>query len=395
MTSAEQATPMPSSPLTQAQLPTTDGHLALSNLDAEISESESSPAKNSTVERLALLAENLETRAQYLGKLSDYEKAAALADTAVAGAPKDGAAYAARARIRAIYHRFADATQDLDRAQALGVPEKKLRGQRAATLQALGRYDDALALRHALSTEKQDLSTLANEATVLSEMGQTDRAEQLFIEAQHHFRDVSPFPVAWLWFQQGTMWERRGKPTRARALFEAALARVPGYAHAASHLASLSPPERAIELLRPIAQVSDDPEYQAQLGILLRETGHTTEADELIRNARGEYDTLTTRRPEAFADHAARFWLGAGSDPTKALIWAQKNAQVRATEPALTLLVDAAVAAHQPAAACAAGRNVQSLPPTSALHLLAARAFDACGKNDEANRERGIASAGP
>lgn len=394
--SAAQAPPVFPSPLSQAELSTTDGKLALSNLDAEIAGIESSLAKNGGVERMALLAENLEARAQYLGKLADYEKAATLAEAAVARAPKDGAAYAMRAKIRAVYHRFADAARDLDQAQALGVPEKTLRGQRASISQALGRYDEALALRHALSAEKQELSTLGNEATVLSEMGRAEQAEQLFVEAQHHFRDVSPFPVAWLWFQQGTMWEKRGKPSRARALFEAAVARVPGYAHAASHLASLSPPERAIAILEPIVQGSDDPEYQAQLGTLLREQGQTARAEQLIADARREYDQLTLKRPEAFADHAARFWLGAGADPAKALLWAKKNAEVRATEAALTLLVDAALAAHDAATACAAGKGVQSLPrPSSELHLLAARAYDACGRSDEANRERGLASAAP
>jgi len=196
--------------------------------------------------------------------------------------------------------------------------------------------------------------------------------------------------------QQGIMWEKRGKLERARTLFEASIARVPGYAHAVAHLAGLVPPARAIELLRGISQTSDDPEYQAQLAVLLRENGSAPEAEQLLAAARVSYDTLTARHPDGFADHAARFWLGAGADPQKALISATRFATARPSGDSLTLLVDAALAAHDDNAAClAAERALKIGHVSSTTHLLAARAFDGCGHSDEASRERQIASASP
>ncbi len=383
----------PGAPLTPAELPTTDGGLALHNLDAEIAGLEAALEKDPTLDRISGLAENLEARGQFLGRLADYDSALALADRAVALFATDGRAFVARAKARAIFHRFVDATGDLDHAEMLGVAPAALLGQRASILQALGLYDEALAIRHRMTEQKGDLSSMGNEAAVLADMGETDKAEQLFVEAQHHFRDVAPFPVAWLYFQEATMWERAGKVRRARALFEAASERVPGYAHAISHLASLEPPEHAMALLQPVVVASGDPEYEAQLGRLLREQGRAQEGAALLAHARHGLDERTTRHPEAFADHAARFWLADG-DAKKALGFAEANLAVRPTRDALTLVIDAAIEAHEPIVACGAAERALSLPNRStATHMLAARALDACGRNDEADRERQVALA--
>jgi tetratricopeptide (TPR) repeat protein len=383
-------------PLSPDELATTDGALALANLDAEIRGLGRAVTQHPSIERMALLAEDLAARGQYLGRLSDYEQAETLADEAVAHFGDAGQAYQMRAKVRAVYHRFADALSDLDRAHALGVPESALAGTRAGVLQALGRYAEALAIRHDASSRKPELAPLGNEASVLAEQGEFEKAEQLFVAAEHNYHDVSPFPLAWLWFQQGSMWEKRGELARARALFEAASARVPGYAHAASHLASLVPAARAIELLQAISQSSDDPEYRAQLGVLLKENGRSALGEAMIAAAGRTYDDLTLRHPPAFADHAARFWLGPGADAAKALTWARAAAEARPTRDSWTLLIDCALSAHDAGAACAgAARAVSQQPVTSALHLLAARAFDDCGQGERANHERELASTAP
>ena len=48
--------------------------------------------------------------------------------------------------------------------------------------------------------------------------------------------------------------------------------------------------------------------------------------------------SLLTAHPEAFADHAAEFWLAAGADPVKALHLARMNFEVRQTPRARDLL---------------------------------------------------------
>src|SRR5258706_6534070 len=166
------APPPAESPMTQAELPTTDGALALGNLDAEIAGLERDVAKDPSLDRAGALVEGLASRGQFLGRLADYERAAALADAAVARSGNDARAYAMRAKARAIFHRFGDARADLDPRAALRAPAPL--AQRPAILQAEGRYDEALTIRHRLSEQKADLSSLASEASVLADMGETD-----------------------------------------------------------------------------------------------------------------------------------------------------------------------------------------------------------------------------
>jgi hypothetical protein len=48
--------------------------------------------------------------------------------------------------------------------------------------------------------------------------GDIDQAQRLFVDAQNRYRDVSPFPLCWLYTQQGLMWMRAGNLPRARQL---------------------------------------------------------------------------------------------------------------------------------------------------------------------------------
>src|SRR5262249_47828021 len=235
------------------------------------------------------------------------------------------------------------------------------------------------------------------EASVRADRGEIEAAEALFIKAQHAYRDVSPFPVAWLYVQQGLMWMREDNLERARDLFEAAYTRLPAYAAAQGNLAeveaalgrherslallrtwmqegslarawalsevassqlsgstapqhrteaaaALGRDERAITLLRPRANNSDDPEYAGQLARLLSEVGQAEEARYWREMAATRYDNLLARHPEAFVDHAAEFWLTAGGDPHKGLLLAEKNLGIRQTPRAYALVLQAALA---------------------------------------------------
>jgi len=86
--------------------------------------------------------------------------------------------------------------------------------------------------------------------------------------------------------------------------------------------------------------------------------------------------------PRAFAEHAARFYLGPGRDPPRALALARLDLANRNTLEARALAVETAIAAHEPAAAC------ELAPPlaggTPAQQFMAWRAFSGCKRTDEA-----------
>jgi len=228
------------SPLSLAALRTTDGGLALDNLQGQIDgEERLGRYALLTTTQLAGISELVAMRGQFLGRIGDYERSDALAAQLVVDAPNDGGAYLARAKAGATFHRFADALADLDRAERLGARPGAIVNLRAAIYQATGRYDEALAIRLPAAQQRPDIRTLGALASLRSERGEVDEAERLFSEAQYHYRDVSPFPVVWLYFQQGLMWMREGRLERARELFEAAHARLPAYAAAQGHLAEV------------------------------------------------------------------------------------------------------------------------------------------------------------
>ena len=89
-------------------------------------------------------------------------------------------------------------------------------------------------------------------------------------------RRVSPFPLALLDFQMGLTWMNEGRLDDARRSFEAA-------------------------------------------AWILGDVGRDGESRHWRRPAAARYDELVASHLEAFADHAAEFWLAAGADPHKAL----------------------------------------------------------------------------
>jgi hypothetical protein len=105
--------------------------------------------------------------------------------------------------------------------------------------------------------------------------------------------------------------------------------------------ADLGNPEAALARLYPLAVSSDDPDYAAQLARILGQMGRNDESSVWRRGAADRYDELTTAHPEAFADHAAEFWLGPGNDPKKGLRFATLNLEARKTPRARDLLTQA------------------------------------------------------
>jgi hypothetical protein len=90
----------------------------------------------------------------------------------------------------------------------------------------------------------------------------------------------------------------------------------------------------------------DDPEALALLGTLHVRDGRETLGRDEIERARQSFEALLARHPQAFADHAAEFYLGAGADPERGLHWAQVNLLVRETRRALQLGIRAARETH-------------------------------------------------
>jgi tetratricopeptide (TPR) repeat protein len=367
------------SPPDQHEVSTTDGGIAAGNLNGQIRvlerELAGDPGRAAT--RIAL-ADLLGFRGLYTAKIADYERALELTEAAVRDTPEVAQAYVARAAARSTLHLFSGALADLDEAERRGVKPAATRSARASILQARGDLDGALALRHAATEADAGIATLGAEATLLGELGRYEEAGRMFHQARASYHNVYPFPVAWSLFQEGVMWERAGLTPRAKAFYAAARERLPVYAHAASHLALIEPPARAIELLTPVVATSDDPEFELVLGQRLREKGDSAEAERHLAQVRSRYDELVDRHPEAFSDHAGWFWLDEGRDPVKALALARANLTVRNNGKAYELAVLAAIAAGSRDEACRLG--TEGVSKAHASEMLRGIVTNACAK---------------
>src|SRR5262249_55488308 len=120
----------------------------------------------------------------------------------------------------------------------------------------------------------------------------------------------------------------------------------PAYVPAQGHLAEIDATEStaavAIGRLRELALASDDPDYATKLARILGESQEPAEAQFWRTRAATRYEELIARHPEAYADHAAEFWLMVGGDSQRALRLSLQNLALRPT-PRAKALVDRAM----------------------------------------------------
>lgn len=324
--------------------PLTDGVLAIMNLQAQIDgqQRQMMVLGSVAIGDQAKLIELVALRGQLLGRVVDYEWADERAEQLVRDGPSDPAAFISRARARSRFHRFAEALADFDHARRLGADSTLVDIERASVFQAIGDYDPALKTYQDAAKHRADFASLSALACLHAERGEIAIAEQFFNESRDLYHGVSPFPLAMLDFQHGLMWLEQGDLQKALVWFEASVHWLPGYVPARGHLAeveaALEKRDAAITRLLPLAISSDDPDYAASLARILMEADREEEASKWRDKAAARYDELMARHPEAFADHAAEFWLEASADPRRALQYARVNLEVRRTRRAHQLL---------------------------------------------------------
>lgn len=344
---------------------TTSPQIAVKNMDIDIAGRLQAYAKQPGPDELSRLVDLLLARSQFEGKMSDLETVDKLTLEALPKGMNVGAVHLSRANALAAVHKFSLALAELKQAEKSGAPGDRVAEARASVLQAVGKYDDAAAIRNDHDEKLDPPLKLAARAALAGEMQKIADSERMFADARAKYHDVSPFALAWMDFQHASLLERRGERDEAKKLFAEANATLPSYTHAAVHLAALETPENAVALLQPLVDTSDDPEVLAGMTDALRRTGKTAESDAMRARAKARYDELLKKYPEAFADHAAAFYLGPQGDVKEALALAMANVENRKTEQSIELLMTAALASNSLDAQCLAVREGAALPYAS------------------------------
>ena len=360
----------------------TSWSIAGSNLDAEIKDrvkrAETDP------DHVMYLVERYLTRGQTLANVEDYEKAQAAAEAVVKSYPKSGVAHLAVALSLGAFHQFDAESKELDEAAKLGAPGQNVAGARVALFEATGKYDEAQKLMTPID-DRSKATAMVTAAVLAAHMQKADESERLFEKARTAFVDVSPFPIAWMDFQRGMLLEAAGKEKEARSYYLEALEAIPVYTHAVVHASITDPPEKAIARLEAQKAVTTDPDVLAALAEAHKRAKHDADAKKATDAARARYDELLAKHPEAYRDHAARFYLGVGNDTKKALDYAEKNAALRPTEEAIDLWMAAATAANDKAQICASATAMNGLRYASETRKrIAAAASNGCPESQDA-----------
>ena len=323
----------------------TSGRIALANLWTSIDSLDLRRERRADFEDLQLLSNLLFLRGDLLGRIADHDRAERAGKEAMALASDSGTILYIRARLASRFHLFNEASSLLDRTLAAGYPAEKVNAERAALFQATGRYQEALVLREALAERDPGIQTIGAFATLLAEMDDWPAAEARYVAALDADTGVSPIPCGQLLFEWGVSAMRRGDLSRADQLFSELEAILPGHVPGRGHRAEVAVARGqislALALVRPLLEISDDPEYRATYAEILAARCDLEAAARQVERATAAYELLVARRPAAYADHAAEFFMGIGNRPQLASELALANWQLRDTPRSRRLLAQA------------------------------------------------------
>jgi len=320
----------------------TSGRIAVANLWAVIDSLRRRRHVGQMFDDQVELFRLLFIRGDLLGRTVDHDRAESAAMEAIAVSRDRAAAFFIRAQLCGRFHRFAEAHALLQRALATGYAPQQVESEKAALLQATGNYAEALVIRERLAKDQPGIHTMGALASLLAEMDRWSVAEACYTTALELDRGVSPLPCAQLLFEWGVHAMRRGELDQAEARF-ATLdlilpAHVPGRARRAEVALERGQLDRALALITPLLAISDDPEYRATYAQILAARGERRAAALEAELAATAYERLLESRPEAYAEHAAAFFIGLGNRPQRAVELAAANWKLRDTPRARSLL---------------------------------------------------------
>jgi tetratricopeptide (TPR) repeat protein len=328
----------------------TSGRIAVANLSAAIDSLELRRAEAANADNLLALSRLLFLRGDILARLADHDRAEVIANEAIAMSPAAPRTLYIRAQLAARFHRFEEAKALLTQALAAGYPRHDIDRDMAALLQATGEYEQARVIREKLAKDDPGIHTLGGLASLLAEMGLWGLAESRYAAAREADDGISPLPCSQLLFEWGVNAMRRGELDRAEAIFvdlDTILpAHVPGRGHRAEVALARGQLDAAMKLITPLLEISDDPEYRATYAEILAARGDSKAASEADRAAVA-YERLLAQRLEAYADHAAAFFMGIGRKPERAVELALANRSLRDTPRSRSLLLRALRSARQ------------------------------------------------
>ena len=338
---------------------TTDGEIAVINLESARRRSWTrffeNPLRDGGAETV-IGHEQLVS--QFVGDFASLGRLEFLATELVEADPASAHTALIQAQVASTTHRFAEARHCLAKAKNSGAVTDDIQRLLLNIDQACGvNLDEVLDARRQIANEFNRLEDLVALGALLADMGEADDAERTYRQALMDYQDVSPFPLAWVYFQLGVLWGElapRRDASRAAEWYQRAIDTLPPYVKARVHLAEIRSSDGrwgdAEALLRPIIAVGD-PEVHWRLADVLAAQARFDGAEAQLEIARHGFECLLGRHTLAFADHGAEFYAASGNDGRRALQLARVNVENRSTLRAFRQAHNIAISSGDAAAA--------------------------------------------
>ena len=329
--------------------PATDGEIAVINLESARQRAWDrfwqAPQRPGVAE---YVIEQEQLTTQFLGDQAGFDRLDALVEHLDDVESKSPRTSLIHAQVASMTHRFAEARSHLARATFHGAPPDAVNRLTLSIDQACGTNLDAvLDVRRSIAAKSGRLEDYVPLGALLADLREFLAADQTYRRALREYDDVSPFAVAWVCFQLGVLWGElvsEPQPSRAAQWYRKAIDYLPCYVTARVHLSEIllddGDPAAARALLSPVLE-SGDPEVPWRLADVAIAVGDDEELASHLEAARAGFEALLAKHPLAFADHAAEFYLGSGSDARRAFELARLNLANRPTARAFELYADA------------------------------------------------------
>jgi tetratricopeptide (TPR) repeat protein len=352
---------------TQDLLPqATDGELFTINLKSSLAHKwflfQNHPERSGVLDSILDGESNM---VQFFGDYTALDRLEKLANTLLISQPDVASSHMLAAQVNSARHCFLQANENLTQAKILGANAQEILRIQLSIEQALGNnLESVLVQRQSLVKQSRTLENLVPLAALLADLGQYDDAHDTYLEALRSSTGLSPLGAAWACFQIGVLWgELHPEPDLEQAAYwyTNAVNYLPGYTHAAVHLAEIHLDNHKFDdCLRLLSTVlhTGDPEVRWRLSDLLAKQGYLSAATAEKEIARSMYEDLLSRHELAFADHAAEFYLGSGAQPERALELSLANFNNRSTKRAYSIALEAAQATGQQDIALKLSRDV-------------------------------------
>ncbi len=275
-------------------LRTTDGEIAVINLESARRRSWNRFVADPLREGVAeTVVEQEQLTAQFVGDLQALDRLEVLVRQLTQVEAASARTALVQAQVASMMHRFADARHFLARANVGGAPSADVNRVLLNLDQACGaNLGKVLDLRRETVRKCGRTEDLVALGALLADLREFTDADRIYVQALEVYRDVSPFPVAWVCFQLGMLWgELVPEPQTARAArwYRTAIDCLPSYTKARVHLAEIySSSGRASDagaLLIPVIS-SGDPEVRWRLADVLTSQKRYAEAEVHMQAAR-------------------------------------------------------------------------------------------------------------